>query len=135
MPSRGSPLLSRLIRFPPGARPVVPTLMRQREVFLDLRKDLRCSGSPFEEGFCFELAADSLPPVSSFRVPVCFHREHAPHSAMASSKEETKYAPDGPEAQRIARTIPYYPFKGIDRFYDIGGGSPWAKKNDLTAAD
>ncbi|CAM9258487.1 unnamed protein product, partial [Pylaiella littoralis] len=28
---------------------------------------------------------------------------------------------DGPEAQRIARTIPYYPFKGIDRFYDIGG--------------
>lgn len=29
--------------------------------------------------------------------------------------------PDGPEAQRIARTIPFYPFKGIDRFYDIGG--------------
>ncbi|CAB1107596.1 unnamed protein product [Ectocarpus sp. CCAP 1310/34] len=34
--------------------------------------------------------------------------------------EET-YMPDGPEAQRIARTIPFYPFKGIDRFYDIGG--------------
>lgn len=32
-----------------------------------------------------------------------------------------EYARDGPEAQRIARTIPYYPFKGIERFYDIGG--------------
>lgn len=31
------------------------------------------------------------------------------------------YKSDGPEAQRIARTIPYYPFKGIERFYDIGG--------------
>eukprot|EP00903_Cladosiphon_okamuranus_P017518 g16133.t1 len=40
---------------------------------------------------------------------------------MASSKGEAKYTPDGPEAQRIARTIPYYPFKGIERFYDIGG--------------
>eukprot|EP00752_Nemacystus_decipiens_P003792 g3489.t2 len=40
---------------------------------------------------------------------------------MASGTAEAKYAPDGPEAQRIARTIPYYPFKGIDRFYDIGG--------------
>jgi adenine phosphoribosyltransferase len=33
----------------------------------------------------------------------------------------TEYAQDGPEAQRIASVIPYYPFKGIDRFYDIGG--------------
>lgn len=42
----------------------------------------------------------------------------------ASGEEEVtrvEYARDGPEAQRIARTIPYYPFKGIDRFYDIGG--------------
>lgn len=45
---------------------------------------------------------------------------------MASGKGEAKYTPDGPEAQRIARTIPYYPFKGIDRFYDIGGESPVA---------
>ena len=28
---------------------------------------------------------------------------------------------DGEEAQRIASTIPYYPFHGIDRFYDISG--------------
>ena len=45
---------------------------------------------------------------------------------MKASCEEdavarVEYARDGPEAQRIARTIPYYPFKGIDRFYDIGG--------------
>jgi len=31
------------------------------------------------------------------------------------------YEPDGEIAQKIASTIPYYPFKGIDRFYDIGG--------------
>lgn len=46
--------------------------------------------------------------------------------AMEASRTEAEasrieYAPDGPEAQRIARTIPYFPFKGIDRFYDIGG--------------
>ena len=52
-------------------------------------------------------------------------RQHPTHppTVMASSKEDAVYAPDGPEAQRIARTIPYYPFKGIERFYDIGGES------------
>ena len=33
----------------------------------------------------------------------------------------SSYEPDGPEAQRIASVIPYFPFKGIDRFYDISG--------------
>lgn len=28
---------------------------------------------------------------------------------------------DGPEAREIAAVVPYYPFKGIPRFYDIGG--------------
>jgi hypothetical protein len=31
------------------------------------------------------------------------------------------YEQDGVEAQEIAKYIPYFPFKGIDRFYDIGG--------------
>ena len=31
------------------------------------------------------------------------------------------YERDGPEAREIAKSIPYYPFKGIQRFYDIGG--------------
>ena len=31
------------------------------------------------------------------------------------------YAQDGPEALRIASVIPYYPFHGVDRFYDISG--------------
>jgi len=31
------------------------------------------------------------------------------------------YTTNGPVAQRIASSIPYFPFKGIDRFYDIGG--------------
>jgi adenine phosphoribosyltransferase len=32
-----------------------------------------------------------------------------------------EYTQDGPEAQRIANVIPWYPFKGIPRFYDISG--------------
>lgn len=31
------------------------------------------------------------------------------------------YRQDGPEAQAIAAVIPYYPFHGVDRFYDISG--------------
>lgn len=37
----------------------------------------------------------------------------------ATSRED--YSPDGPVARRIASVTPYFPFKGIDRFYDIGG--------------
>jgi adenine phosphoribosyltransferase len=32
-----------------------------------------------------------------------------------------KYQPDGEEARKIAAVIPYYNFKGIERFYDVGG--------------
>lgn len=38
---------------------------------------------------------------------------------MASSEPE--FLPDGPEARRIASVIPYYPFHGVPRFYDISG--------------
>ena len=38
---------------------------------------------------------------------------------MSSASKE--YAQDGPEAQEIAQYLPYFPFKGIPRFYDIGG--------------
>jgi hypothetical protein len=31
------------------------------------------------------------------------------------------YEQDGPEAKEIAEYMPYFPFKGISRFYDIGG--------------
>lgn len=33
----------------------------------------------------------------------------------------TKYEQDGQEAHEIAKYLPYFPFKGIPRFYDIGG--------------
>jgi adenine phosphoribosyltransferase len=33
----------------------------------------------------------------------------------------TEYKQDGPEAQKIADVIPYYPFHGVPRFYDISG--------------
>ncbi len=31
------------------------------------------------------------------------------------------YKQDGDEAREIAKYLPYFPFKGIPRFYDIGG--------------
>jgi hypothetical protein len=37
------------------------------------------------------------------------------------SLNKYQYEQNGPEAQRIAAVIPYFPFKGIPRFYDIGG--------------
>jgi adenine phosphoribosyltransferase len=42
---------------------------------------------------------------------------------MSASKNDTiqAYEQDGPEAREIAEYLPYFPFKGIPRFYDIGG--------------
>lgn len=37
------------------------------------------------------------------------------------TSKATKYQQDGPEALEIAQYLPYFPFKGIPRFYDIGG--------------
>ena len=34
---------------------------------------------------------------------------------------EHEYKQDGPEALAIAAVIPYYPFHGVPRFYDISG--------------
>ena len=39
---------------------------------------------------------------------------------MSSAADDT-YKQDGPEARAIAAVIPYYPFHGVDRFYDISG--------------
>ena len=39
----------------------------------------------------------------------------------AGKKAGKDYSPNGPVAKRIASVTPYFPFKGIDRFYDIGG--------------
>jgi hypothetical protein len=38
-----------------------------------------------------------------------------------SNNSSSKYRQDGAEAREIARHLPYFPFKGIPRFYDIGG--------------
>ena len=37
------------------------------------------------------------------------------------SETMKKYEQDGEEAREIAEVIPYFPFKNIPRFYDIGG--------------
>ena len=41
--------------------------------------------------------------------------------SSTSKYNVSDYSPNGPAAQRIASVTPYFPFKGIDRFYDIGG--------------
>lgn len=43
------------------------------------------------------------------------------HSKMSGTKHEGHYEQDGPAAREIAKFLPYFPFKGIPRFYDIGG--------------
>jgi len=40
---------------------------------------------------------------------------------MSAENCENVYTQDGPAAREIASHIPYFPFKGIPRFYDIGG--------------
>jgi len=37
------------------------------------------------------------------------------------SADKKSYEQDGDEARQIAQHMPYFPFKGIPRFYDIGG--------------
>ena len=46
-------------------------------------------------------------------------------SNCSCSKAESvfEFAQDGPEALRIASVIPYYPFHGVPRFYDISGNN------------
>lgn len=41
-------------------------------------------------------------------------------SSSPPTKKPKTYEQDGPEAKEIAQYLPYYPFKGIPRFYDIG---------------
>lgn len=41
--------------------------------------------------------------------------------SVSSGYSTKDYTPNGPVAKRIAAVTPYFPFKGIDRFYDIGG--------------
>jgi hypothetical protein len=42
-------------------------------------------------------------------------------STFTTDRTHKVYEQDGEEAREIAKVIPYFPFKGIPRFYDIGG--------------
>jgi adenine phosphoribosyltransferase len=52
-------------------------------------------------------------------------REKADADASGASDNamvpHNTYEQDGPEALEISKHLPYFPFKGIPRFYDIGG--------------
>jgi len=39
----------------------------------------------------------------------------------SSPPAASTYEQDGEAAREIAKFLPFFPFKGIDRFYDIGG--------------
>mmetsp|Transcript_15638 Transcript_15638/g.23114 ORF Transcript_15638/g.23114 Transcript_15638/m.23114 type:complete len:231 (-) Transcript_15638:224-916(-) len=49
------------------------------------------------------------------------HCEHQIENKYVMSGAAMKYEQDGEEAREIAKVIPYFPFKNIPRFYDIGG--------------
>ncbi len=51
------------------------------------------------------------------------HPEDISKSSLQCSMSplDLKYKQDGEEAKAIAQYLPYFPFKGIPRFYDIGG--------------
>ena len=42
-------------------------------------------------------------------------------TTTTTANKKRVYLQDGPEAKEIAHHLPYFPFKGIPRFYDIGG--------------
>lgn len=42
-------------------------------------------------------------------------------SRNMAADDSKRYEQDGDEAREIAKYLPYFPFKGIPRFYDIGG--------------
>jgi len=43
------------------------------------------------------------------------------NNIIMSASNNKKYKQDGDEARQIAQYLPYFPFKGIPKFYDIGG--------------
>ena len=53
---------------------------------------------------------------------ICGEESNHINNTMASTTDKAlKYDQDGEEAREIAKYLPYFPFKGIPRFYDIGG--------------
>lgn len=58
-----------------------------------------------------------------FSISVSLTNDSPDHCSNPSpmTTVSSKYQQDGPEAKEIAHYLPYFPFKGIPRFYDIGG--------------
>lgn len=50
-----------------------------------------------------------------------FQRVLGQHQSDPAASVVNEYEQDGPEALEISKHLPYFPFKGIPRFYDIGG--------------
>jgi len=47
--------------------------------------------------------------------------ESSTAASAATTTSKKQYEQDGEEARKIAHYLPFFPFKGIPRFYDIGG--------------
>ena len=54
-------------------------------------------------------------------VDSCEEEDSNINMASSDTPKKKEYLQDGPEAKEIAQYLPYFPFKGIPRFYDIGG--------------
>ena len=62
-----------------------------------------------------------MAPITAPRTPPCAQSDEFKARSARLTMADAEYAQDGPVAQKIAAVIPYYPFKGIPRFYDING--------------
>ena len=59
---------------------------------------------------------------SSSTMATANYKQSESGTTSVSATTTTKsYEQDGDEAREIAKYLPYFPFKGIPRFYDIGG--------------
>lgn len=48
-------------------------------------------------------------------------RDDQEEEEVSTAAVSDKYSQNGEAAREIAKYLPYFPFKGIPRFYDIGG--------------
>lgn len=75
--------------------------------------------------YIFIVGSDPFPSVNGTPDNTSCNQSNHPNSNLekiCQSNMSTKtYEQDGEEAREIAKYLPYFPFKGIPRFYDIGG--------------
>ena len=90
-------------------------------IFLD-----RCTSNQAPEGGSSSCEAEqenaySSIPTSGDTIDTKKTNKMPDTNGTVDTNKRKEYLQDGPEAKEIAQYLPYFPFKGIPRFYDIGG--------------